>query len=248
MAAVDAARPVEVKAGQETGGVDILLVHGRLGAVNCRVTDASGNPVGPNGPSASVQLSARGYNPAFNGRGAGMRQDGTFLVSNVPAGDYYVSANLSRGGGPNASREGAYVPVTVNGEEVSVAIQTNLGATISGRVVFEGTPVAPAGVPAAASPSAARTALRSQRAGQFISSSSLGNSASTVVRPDGTFTVTGVRGPIQIAAVAAQAALKSVTRGGRDISGQVLELLRHRARRRCRDHADVRDRRNTGCG
>ena len=37
--------------------------------------------------------------------------------------------------------------------------------------------------------------------------------------------MTGVRGPIQIAAVAAQAALKSVTRGGRDISGQVLELL-----------------------
>jgi hypothetical protein len=37
--------------------------------------------------------------------------------------------------------------------------------------------------------------------------------------------VTGLRGPIQISAAAARAALKSVTRDGHDISGQVVELL-----------------------
>ena len=37
--------------------------------------------------------------------------------------------------------------------------------------------------------------------------------------------VTGVRGPIQVSAAAARAALKSVALGGRDISGRVLELL-----------------------
>jgi hypothetical protein len=35
----------------------------------------------------------------------------------------------------------------------------------------------------------------------------------------------GVRGPVQIGAQGGRAALESVTRGGRDISGQPLELL-----------------------
>jgi hypothetical protein len=225
VAAFDAARPVQVKAGQETGGVDIQLVRGRLGTVSGRVMDASGNYVGPSGTGASVLLSARGNNPAFEGRGAGVRQDGTFLVANVPAGEYYLSVSLSRGGGANASREGAYVPVAANGDEVSVTIQANLGATISGQVLFEGTPLSQAGVPGSpAAPSAARVILRTAASGQYATSFSAGSAPSNVVRPDGTFTVTGVRGPIQFSAAAARAALKSVTLGGRDISGQVLEL------------------------
>ena len=46
VAAFDASRPVQVKAGQETDGVDIELVRGRLGTVSGRVTDASGNYAG----------------------------------------------------------------------------------------------------------------------------------------------------------------------------------------------------------
>jgi hypothetical protein len=224
VAASDAARPVQVKAGQETGGVDIQLVRGRLGAVSGRVVEASGNTAGAAG--ASIQLSSRGSNPALGDRGAGVRPDGTFQFSNVPAGEYYVSANLSRNTGANALREGAYVPVTVNGDDVSVTIQTNLGATISGRVVLEGTPVSqPGGPGSSAAPSAGRVVLRTAVSGPYAPGFSLGNSSSTAVRPDGTFTVTGVRGPVQVSAAAGRAALKSVTLGAHDISGQVLELL-----------------------
>ncbi len=141
VAAFDAARPVAVKTGQESGGIDIQLLRGRLGAISGRVTDASGAAVGGGGQggvNASVGISPRGSNPGFMPRGGGVRPDGTFLIQNVPAGDYYVSASISRGGGPNASREAGYLPVTVNGEEVSVTIQTNVGATVSGRVVLEG--------------------------------------------------------------------------------------------------------------
>jgi hypothetical protein len=67
--------------------------------------------------------------------------------------------------------------------------------------------------------------LRTAVSGPYVPAFSLGNSSSTVVRPDGTFTVNGVRGPVQVSAAAGRAALKSVTLGAHDISGQVLELL-----------------------
>ncbi len=45
------------------------------------------------------------------------------------------------------------------------------------------------------------------------------------MRPDGTFTLTGLRGPLLFTATAGRAALKEVRRGASDISGQPLELL-----------------------
>jgi hypothetical protein len=219
--------------------VDIQLVRGRLGSVTVRVVDSFGSAAGPNGPNANVSLVARGRNPAYQGRGGGMRQDGSFFLSNVPAGEYYVSAMLVRGTGPTAYREGGYLPVSVNGDEVSVSIQTNMGATISGRVVVEGTPPAQAGTPGAAGRQAAirvmaRIAADGAYANAFSTSDTSGPSASSrpdatqrpdgTVRPDGTFTLAGVRGPVQIFGTAARAALKSVRRGAIDITGQPIEL------------------------
>jgi hypothetical protein len=225
VAAYDAARAVQVRAGQESGGVDIQLVRGRLGAVSGRVMDSAGNYTGPNGPNSSVSLVSRSRNPGYSGRGAGMRQDGTFLISNVPAGDYYLSATLSRGGGPTAPREGAYVPVTVNGDEVAVTIQTNLGATVSGRVVVEGTPPAQGGTPGSADrPGPTRVMVRSAGGGVYASAFAA-DTSSGAVRADGTFTLTGIRGPVQIMASGARVALKAVMRGASEISGQPLELL-----------------------
>ncbi len=231
VAAFDAARAVQVKGGQETGGVDIQLVRGRLGSVTVRVVDSFGSAAGPSGPNANVSLVARGRNPAYQGRGGGMRQDGTFQILNVPAGDYYVSAMLVRGTGQAASREGGYLPISVNGDEVSVSIQTNTGATISGRVVVEGTPPAQAGTPGAAGRQAAtRVMARSASDGTFANAFSTGDTSATsgtsgTVRPDGTFTLSGVRGPVQLVGTAARAAFRSVRRGASDITGQPFELL-----------------------
>ena len=184
VAAFDAARAVQVKGGQETGGVDIQLVRGRLGSVTVRVVDSFGSAAGPSGPNANVSLVARGRNPAYQGRGGGMRQDGTFHILNVPAGDYYVSAMLVRGTGQAASREGGYLPISVNGDEVSVSIQTNTGATISGRVVVEGTPPAQAGTPGAAGRQAAtRVMARSASDGTFANAFSTGDTSATSGRP-----------------------------------------------------------------
>jgi len=96
VAAFDAARPVEVRSGQETGGIAIQLVRGRLGAISGRVIDAGGTAVGGGGQggvSATVTIALRGNNPGYLQRGAGVRPDGTFLIPNVPAGDYFVFAH-----------------------------------------------------------------------------------------------------------------------------------------------------------
>lgn len=224
VAAIDGARAVSVKPGQETGGVDFQLVPGRLGTVSGRATDSSGSPLSSSGGGSSVYLSPRTMNPLFGGRGAQVRPDGTFLITGVPPGDYYVNANRM-GPPPAGQREGAFVPVSVNGDEVTVNIQTNTGATISGRVVYEGVPPAtPAGAPGSGPrPSPARVMLQPATVGGYgmgFSSSQPGD-----VRPDGTFEMTGVRGVVQFAAMGGRAALKAVTLGARNISGQPLELL-----------------------
>jgi hypothetical protein len=231
VAAFDAARSVQVRAGQETGGVDIPLIRGRLGSVVARVVDSVGNALGPGGASGAAYLVARGRNPAFNMRGGAMRQDGSLLIPNVPAGEYYLSAMVTRGAGPSAIREGAYVPVTVNGDEVTVSLQTNTGASVSGRIVIEGTPPAQSGSPGGAARSqAVRVSARSGTDGAFASAFSTGESGPNTspnagtARPDGTFSLAGLRGPIQITATHARAALKAVRRGGADISGHPLEL------------------------
>jgi hypothetical protein len=226
VAASDGARPVVVKVGQETGGVDFPLAHGRLGTVSGRATDSAGNPLSSaGGLSANVGLSSRSQNLGFTGRSATVRPDGSFVIPGVPPGDYYLSATRMRPDQPNAPREGAYVPLSVNGDEVTVNIQTNLGATISGHVVVEGTP--PAAQPGAKGPESratpARVGLVPVATGGF--GMAFASPSPSAVRPDGTFEVSGVRGVVQITAQGGSAALESVTRGGRDISGQPLELV-----------------------
>jgi hypothetical protein len=48
--------------------------------------------------------------------------------------------------------------------------------------------------------------------------------ASGIVRPDGTFMLTGVRGQVHLLAAGGGAVMKEVRRGGQDISGRPLEL------------------------
>jgi len=140
---LDGARSITVKAAQDAGGVEFSLVTAALGSVTGSAVDTEGKPLTPGGGNAgvNVQLSPRG-DSYWSGRGAVLQQDGTFAIRNVPPGDYYLSATLFRGQGRDAYREGAFVPITVNGDDVSVDLHTNTGATVSGTVVFEGQPPA----------------------------------------------------------------------------------------------------------
>jgi hypothetical protein len=221
VAAIDAASPVQVKAGQETGGVEIPLVRGRLGSVTARVVDSSGAA----GGSGTYQFVSRGRNASVNVRGS-IGPEGVVRISNVAAGDYYLWA-VQRQTGPARATEVGFLPVTVDGNDVNVSLQTNTGAALSGRMVMEGNPPTQSGTTGASGQSAVKVTIRSGTdsvtSDLYFWTRDPGASDGTV-RPDGTFSITGVRGPVQVGAAGGLAALKAVRRGAIDISGRPLEL------------------------
>lgn len=220
---LDGARVVVVKSGQETSGIEFSLAKVAMGRITGTLRDSSGQVVGGRGSVSITRRAEEGF--GFN-RGASVRQDGTYVVSEIPPGDYYIVAALQIGEGPNAVREGVYVPVSVSGNETAIDLQTNKGATVRGRVVLEGTPPAlPPGLESMARPEAMRASVSAR---PMTSGGGLGMvtgmTRPAVVAEDGTFELTGIRGPVIIAATGGRAALKTVTSGADDLTAQPLEF------------------------
>ena len=157
------------------------------------------------------------------GGGARWQADGTFVISNVPPGRYLVWANVRQGDRltwPTA--EAAFEPVTVDGDDVVVHIQTNTGATVSGRVVIEG--AKPAGGWAVAGMTGRARASVSVRMVDAEFSAPYNGGGPVNVGEDLTFQFTGLRGALVPMALVPGTALKSVTRGASDITATGLTL------------------------
>jgi len=150
------------------------------------------------------------------------RADGTFVIPNVPPGSYVVLATGRTQSSPSGPTTAGFEEVTVAGEDASVHIQLNEGATLSGRVVIEG--AAPAAVqPQAgtAGPRRASVSVRTADVGFYVPSSA---GRPVEVREDLTFTLTGLRGRVVPSAFMSGTALKSVTLGGTEITATGLVL------------------------
>jgi len=225
-ASLDAARTVKVRSGEDTGGVEFALVRAPLGTVSGMAFDSQGNPlVSAVGGGASVQLTPRGDFYGMS-RGGTVQKDGRFTIGNVPPGDYYVSATLFRGSGRDAYREGGFVPVSVNGDDVTVDVRTNTGATMSGTVVFEGQPPAGGtGVVLLNGTPAPRVSIyaRPHLGGMQLPGTSFGPGPATV-GDDNTFELAGLRGSVTLSANAGVALFKALLRGGEDVTGKPFEL------------------------
>jgi len=222
---VDGAQKVTVRAGQDTSGIDVSLVRVKLGTVSGRATDSAGNPI--TGSRGYVSLMPAGELTTMVGGGATRRrEDGTFVISNMPPGRYQLTATAgtSGEGANNAQREGGSKPVTVDGDDIVVDIQTNTGATVSGRVAIEGE--APAQNPSTSGSMAgvrARVSARPVDLGSSMNVAlSLGNGAN--VGDDPTFRLTGLRGPLALTASGPRMTLKSVMYAGEDIMLNGLNL------------------------
>ena len=152
--------------------------------------------------------------------------DGRFAIPNVPPGDYYLTASISPGpgtlsesgsvaprGSGTVSAELAFVPVTVNGNEVHVNVRTNAGASLSGRVVIEGSP-------AAGKPVGPIIVSTRQPASSTVPSVH----AATTVADDRTFRLVRLGGSFLVTAQADDLALKSLLIGGREVTGRAIEL------------------------
>ena len=205
------ARLVVVRSGKDVTNVDFSLGAGPLARVAIDAVDSQGQPLGR---EASATINSVGDVYLSSSMRQTSRADGgQFVFREVPPGDYYLIVSTSY-----RQEEAAYVKVTVNGD-VTLKVQTNAGAKVSGRFIVQGTPGgANSGAPISnvvvtATPPPGRT-------GPSYAKDAL-------VHPQGMdrFELTGLRGPMVLHAQMAGALLASISRaGGEDLAGKPLDF------------------------
>jgi Carboxypeptidase regulatory-like domain len=208
------ARRVTVRAGRETNGVIFPVVVMRLSRIAGRVQTSSGVPF-----TGSVGVSRRDdIVGGFGSFGSGVRPDGGFEVGNLQAGAYVLMTRPEFG--PNGERDSALVgrmEVTVNGDDINdLVLFVGEGGGARGRLITdEGGALPPS------SGSLRISAMSADRDVPFIGPPRMG-----VIKPDGTFELTGLLGlmhlrpdsPAPPEPSGARWLFKSVLLDGRDVT------------------------------
>jgi hypothetical protein len=194
------ARLVVVGAGKDVANVDFSLASGPLARVAIDAIDSRGLPLGREA-SATLNLLGDVYLTSSM-RHAGRQEAGQFVFSDVPSGDYYLIVSAS-----SRHEEAAYLNVKVDGD-VTLKVQTNTGAKVSGRFVVQGPPRDPnSGRPP---PNVVVSANRPpDKSGPSYAKDGVAHAQGT-----DTFELTGLRGPMVLHATMSGASLVSITRGG----------------------------------
>jgi hypothetical protein len=181
------AQPITVSTGQETT-VAFALVPTRLARVSGMVRTSQGQP------AANVFFGVRSSDTGGFGFGGSTGPDGTFTLMNVPPGEYFldVRPRMVAPGAVPADAEYASIPLTVGGEDVTnLMIVTGHGATIAGRVLFEGG-TQQAAAQDAMGPMGLRVMFApAEMGGPRLPMGGMDNGA---IGPNGEFTLTGLSG------------------------------------------------------
>ena len=214
------AQRVTIGEGQEASAVGFALAPIRIASISGTVVNSEGKPLG----NTMVMMTSPSMTSGSPLNSAGLsRPDGTFVLSNVPPGDYVLqtvsAADLQAVANSGSSsgirmQEVAVLPITVTGADVTgVTLITGPTGMLRGRVAFEGG--APAGITAAAVLLSAVPLTPEQvRFG--------GNAR---VLDDWTFAMTGVWGKVVIRGrVPAGWYIKSITVNGTDMIDTPLEV------------------------
>jgi len=142
-AAVAEAQRVTLGIGQRIGPVDLALVAGRAASISGTATDAVGRPLA----GRTVGLGRQVVGPdsgAFMVAGNGtVSPDGTFTITNIPPGQYTLTAQAPvPGTGSNNVPERIVMPITVDSVDLTnVRLMTSPGWSMAGQIVTEnGTP------------------------------------------------------------------------------------------------------------
>lgn len=211
--------------------VQFPMVASRLHTVTGRIFTSDGQPP----TRMDLQLApGEGETGVTFGAGAAAA-DGTFVIRGVPDGRYTLQARQNsrpsieelRAGrvtGPfgGVRGESVSVPLTVNGADIAdMRIVTSRGATISGRLVIEGT-----------SPRPPTGEMRVFALPPGLAGGGWAAGGSSVydfppdgtVAADGTFQIAGALGRVQLDAGGGDWMVKSITQDGRDITGEVMDL------------------------
>src|SRR4029079_4119194 len=128
---LDAARPIVVRPARTTERVDVAVTTRQLVNVSVRAGNSHGVPV-----RKEARLSLHRRDAAFlesSMRLPRLPTDGTFVFDDIMPGDYYLIVTTSA-----RLEEAAYVNVIVADKDLSLNVQTNTGAKVSGRVLVDG--------------------------------------------------------------------------------------------------------------
>jgi hypothetical protein len=208
------AQTVPLAAGQETS-VQFALGVGRLSRVAGTVVDSTGRPL------ANAMSNLQSPTGAFmSGMMGGMTgPDGSFSIANVAPGDYVLVVRpMNRPAGDAASAEVGSMPITVGGGDLlNLRVTTSPGATVTGRVVFEGTARRGSGL-------SGPMRVFAQSADPFLFVPSAGGDTG-LIADDGSFEIKGARGQLLFRVAAGSAwTLKSISLEGTDITDTPTEL------------------------
>jgi protocatechuate 3,4-dioxygenase beta subunit len=200
--------------GAETS-VQFSMVAARLVRLSGTVVDADGLPVA--GASLSIiTATGSGMTSFLGGQTAA---DGTFTVSGIAPGEHTLRATRTAAG---PGGDSAAVPVTVGSSDVAgLRLTLGPGATITGRVVFEGTASRTAGpVPLRVIASQADPQRQVAMFGGPFDPLANGT-----VAEDGTFKLAGASGRVFFGLTPLPAwVVKSVTLDGEDITDVPFDL------------------------
>ena len=198
-----------IGAGQVQTSADITLVRQRTVRVSGVVRDAQGRPglVGSLTliPSQSASLLATGV-------GARVGDGGAFEFPNVPPGRYVIQAYR---GTRNRSTEGEFgvLPVSVVGDRdlEGLTVQAATGSALAGRLSFIG--ATPGAVPP-------RAGIDIEAVPVDPDLSPLSGRAIADIRPDWTFSMSGISGPrrIEVTRTPPGWALREIRVGGIDVT------------------------------
>jgi carboxypeptidase family protein len=208
------ARRITLQVGQNVANTDFAMIPGRAARISGTAFDAHGRPF------SNVEVTEEVRGEDFGSFGTVARApvgaDGSFVVGNVPPGDYVI---VSASGRDTGDPQVAIANATVDGTDIdNIALTGSTGGVVTGRVITdEGVvPELPR----------LRVSIAERISGQ-PSPMILGvfGSQSSMVAADGAFTIKGVFGRAWLSVTLPDAwTVKRVEHDGRDITGAPFEM------------------------
>ena len=203
---------LSIGAGQSLPGADITLVRQQTARLSGIVRDAQGRPGVVGSLTLIPSQSASSLAAAV---GARTGDGGTFEFPNVPPGSYVIQ---SYRGARNRATEGEFgaLPVSVGERDVEgLTVQATAGSAIAGRLSFIGS------TPDAAPP---RAGIDIEAVPSDPDLAPLNGRATADIRPDWTFTMTGISGPrrLEVTRLPVGWALQEIRARGIDVTDRPL--------------------------
>ena len=137
---VEEAQAITVALGQEASA-SFAVVSAKMSRISGIIRTSQGSPIGR---TMMVMLRTQSSG-AISSMGTAMQNDGSFTFANVPPGEHFIDVRPSGiaattvAGAAPAADEFATVPVNTTGQDITgLVITTGPGATISGRLIFDG--------------------------------------------------------------------------------------------------------------